>query len=249
LKPCASCSGVPNVASTNSLSFTMPTLTLTISPGLWPRKPDACGATRGYSVDVVDIGLTVEDALEIGLDSEPFYHSKDISLELKIKLSAVAKQWLFQREPYRKGVRGKRFELNAILLDTRRIEYIERKLKENGVRPKVIPPDAALKERSEDMYREKVEGWVDEIITKYLGTGDLKARMATEFQDRFKLQGARAWIEAGFKGDDTLSWRDALKDTLQAAYDAKHKADLKEAVREYIRETAANDVEDAVEDE
>ena len=195
---------------------------------------------RGYSVDVVDIGLTVEDALEMGLDSEPFYRSKDISLELKIKLSAMAKQWLYQREPYCKGVRGKRFELNAILPDTRRIEYIERKLKENGVRPKVIPPDAALKKRSEAMYRDKVEGWVDEIITEYLATGDLKARMATEFQDRFKLQGAREWIETGFKRNNTQSWRDALKGTLQATYDAEHKDALEKAVREYIHKTVAD---------
>jgi DNA topoisomerase VI subunit A len=51
-------------------------------------------ATRrmpGYNVDVVDIGLTVEDALEMGLDSEPFYRKKDISLELRARLSGVAK--------------------------------------------------------------------------------------------------------------------------------------------------------------
>src|SRR5215212_2809292 len=101
---------------------------------------------RGYSVDVVDIGLTVEDALEMGLDSEPFYRSKDISFELKMKLSDVAKQWLYRREPFGKGVRGERFELNAILPDSARIAYIERKLKENGVRPKVIPPDEVLAE-------------------------------------------------------------------------------------------------------
>jgi hypothetical protein len=121
-------------------------------------------ATRrmpGYRVEVVDIGLTVEDALAMGLDSEPFYRSKDISFELKTKLSAVAKQWLYQREPFRKGVSGKRFELNAILPDSRRIEYIERKLKENGVRPKVIPPDKVLAERGVSMYRKKVDGWVD----------------------------------------------------------------------------------------
>jgi DNA topoisomerase VI subunit A len=39
-------------------------------------------ATRrmpGYSVEVVDIGLTVEDALEMDLDPEPFSRKKDIS--------------------------------------------------------------------------------------------------------------------------------------------------------------------------
>jgi hypothetical protein len=199
------------------------------------RMPD-------YSVDVIDIGLTVEDAVEMGLDSEPFYRQKDISWELRVRLSDVAREYLYRRVPYR-GIRGERFELNAILPDTRRIEYIERKLEENGVRGKVIPPDEALRERREQMYREKVEGWVDDLISEILVTDDLKKKMVEEFEKRFKLQGARAWIETGFRRDDTQSWRDAMKTTLQAAYTTKHKDDLHEAVREYIRETVEHDDE------
>ena len=202
----------------------------------------------GYSVDVIDIGLTVEDTLEMGLESEPFYRKKDITRELLMRLSEVSRECLYQQDGYR-GIRGERFELNAILPDTRRIEYIERKLEENGVRGKVIPPEDALAERREAMYRENAGSWVEDIIAEMLDTDKLKKQMVEEFQDRFKLQGARAWIETGFKCDDTLSWRDALKGTLQAIYDAKHKADLEEAVREYIRETVASGAEDAVEDE
>jgi len=191
------------------------------------RMPD-------YFVDVVDIGLTIEDALEMGLASEPFRRKKDISWELRMRLSGVAKEYLYQRS-YR-SVQGERFELNAILPDTRRIEYIEEKLKENGVRGKVIPPEDALAERREAMYAKRLEGWVDEILAEVLDTDALKAKMVEEFQERFKLQGAEAWIKAGFKGDDTLSWRSALNDTLRRAYHAKHKPDLEEEVRDYIRE-------------
>src|SRR5215203_6190920 len=197
-------------------------------------------ATRrmpGYSVDVIDIGLTVEDALEMGLDSEPFHRKKDISWELRMRLSDVAREYLYQRDRYRGGIRGERFELNAILPDTRRIEYIERKLEENGVRGKVIPPEEALAEKREAMYREKVEGWVNKLVEEYLDTDALKDKMVEEFQERFKLQGARAWIETGFKDDDAVSWRDALNDTLRRAYHTKHKPDLEDAVREYIRES------------
>ena len=41
----------------------------------------------GYSVDVIDIDLTVEYALEMGLESEPFYRKKDITCELLMRLS------------------------------------------------------------------------------------------------------------------------------------------------------------------
>src|SRR5215208_7111317 len=108
----------------------------------------------GYSVDVVDIGLTVEDALEMGLASEPFHRKKDISWELRMKLSDTAKEYLYQRNGYGKGISGRRFELNAILPDTRRVEYIERKLEENGVRGKVIPPDERLTGLAHEKYHD-----------------------------------------------------------------------------------------------
>jgi len=201
------------------------------------RMPD-------YSVAVVDIGLTVEDALEMGITPEPFSRKKNISWQLRTWLSDAAKEYLYQRKAYGGGIKGHRFELNAILPDTSRIEYIERKLEENGVRGKVIPPEAALKERREKMYREKVEGWVDDIIAEMLDADKLKNKMVEEFEERFKLQGARAWIETDFKRDDTLSWRDALKDTLRAAYEGKHKADLRGSVREYVRESVKDEEDD-----
>src|SRR5215207_9605598 len=144
------------------------------------RMPD-------HFVDVVDIGLTIEDAVEMGLVSEPFSRKKNISWDLRMRLSGMAKEYLCQRNGYGGGVSGYRYELNAILPDTRRVEYIERKLKENGVRGKVIPPDDALAERREAMYREKAEGWVEEIIAETLDTDELKKKMVEELQERFKL--------------------------------------------------------------
>jgi hypothetical protein len=198
----------------------------------------------GYSVDVQDIGLTVADAVEMGLSPEPFHRKKNISWELRTRLSALDEEYLYRRNGHRGGIEGRRFELNAILPDTRRVEYIERKLAEHGVRGKVIPPEDDLAERRKEMYREKAEGWVDEALAEILDAEDLKNKLVEEFQERFKLQGARAWIETGFKHDDTQSWRDALNATLAAAYRRKHKDALHDAVREYIRETITSEDED-----
>src|SRR5215217_346011 len=148
------------------------------------RMPD-------HYVDVVDIGITIEDAVEMGLVSEPFSRKKNISWDLRMRLSGMAKEYLCQRNGYGGGVSGYRYELNAILPDTRRVEYIERKLKEKGVRPKVIPPEEALKERRETMYREKVDSWVDDFITEILDVDELKKEIADEFEERDKLQGRR----------------------------------------------------------
>jgi hypothetical protein len=189
-----------------------------------------------HNVDVVDIGLTVEDALEMQLDSEPFSRTKSIPWVLRRRLSDEAEEYFVHRH--------ERFELNAILPDTRRIEYIEEKLAEKDVRGKVIPPEDALAEKRVAMYREKAEGWVDEAIAEILDTEELKKRMVEEFQERFKLEGARTWIETGFKRDDSQSWRTVLKETLEAAHKAKHKSALQDAVRDYIREAIVADGEE-----
>src|SRR5215217_6815940 len=201
----------------------------------------------GYFVDVVDIGLTVEDALEMGLASEPFRRQKDISLELWMRLSDVAKDYLYQRSGYGRGISGYRYELNAILPDTRRVEYIERKLEENGVRGKVIPPEEALAERREAMYREKVVGWVAEAIAEILDLDELKNKLVEEFQERFGLDAAREWIEKGFEDDRAQSWRGALKAKLENLYEDEHAGALHDRVREYVQESV--DDEDEEEDE
>jgi GNAT superfamily N-acetyltransferase len=196
----------------------------------------------GYSVDVIDIGLTVEDALEMRLESEPFYRKKDITWELLMRLSEVARECLYKKDGYR-GIRGERFELNAILPDTRRIEYIERKLKENGVRGKVIPPDDALKERREAMYREEVEGWVEEIIAEVLGTDALKDKIVEDFEEPFGLDGAREWIEQGFEDDRSKSWRSVLEEQLEKLHEDNHKDDMSDAVREHVRKSVSEEDE------
>ncbi len=189
----------------------------------------------GYSVNTVDIGLTVEDALEMELASEPFSRSNDISGALYFSLSDVAREYLYRRARYKKGVFGERFELNAILPDTRRIGYIERKLQENGVRGKVIPPEDKLKELAEEMYRDKHAEWVDEAITEIVDADKIKEEVADSFIESFELEHARRYIEEAFQADVALPWRKALEDKLQALGDGRAD-DLREAVHGHVRE-------------
>jgi hypothetical protein len=201
----------------------------------------------GYSVEVYDLGLTVEQVLEKDLEPEEFIRSSGLpaGLELTLEEGSIEREWFVGEHIREKQYRCKRVELDDMTAPET-IEHIETQLREKGVRPKVIPPDDVLAERRGQMYREKVKSWVGDAVDEMLAIDELTAKIAEEFEERFKLQGARAWIETGFKRDDTQSWRDALKGTLQRAYDAKHEADLEEAVREYIRQTVGDD---AVEDE
>jgi hypothetical protein len=189
---------------------------------------------------VVDLGLTVEDALDMGLASEPFYRKKDISWELRMRLSGVAEEYLYQRNGYRRGVSGYRFELNAILPDTRRIEYIERKLEENGVRGKVIPPDDKLGEMADEKYRALSAGWVADAIDDLISSEEFKEEIADEFAERFGLDEARRYIEEHFETDRAASWRDALEKKLEDIR-GEHADAFKAAVEKKLRERLARD--------
>lgn len=181
-----------------------------------------------HSVEVIDIGLSVEDALEEGLKPEPFSRKKGIPYTLSRRISNVAREYFVDRE--------ERFELNAILPDTHRIEYIERKLEENGVRGKVIPPEKRLGELAGEMYRKEHDTWIDAMI-KEMFLETLKEELAEEFKEHFELDAptVRESIERELANDRALSWRAALKKRF-AELQEEHAGDLKEAVREKVVE-------------
>ncbi|MDP9457706.1 MAG: hypothetical protein M3Q60_18495 [Actinomycetota bacterium] len=180
-----------------------------------------------HSVEVIDIGLSVEDALEMGIDPEPFSRKKRIPYTLSRRISDVARDYFVYRK--------KRFELNAILPDTSRIQYIERKLEENGVRGKVIPPDDALGGLADEMYREEHDARIDAMV-KEMFLEELKEELAEEFKEHFELDAStvREGIEKKFEGDRALSWRDALKARF-AELQKEHDVALRDAVREKVR--------------
>jgi hypothetical protein len=179
-----------------------------------------------HKVDVVDIGLTVEDALGMGLESEPFSRKKGIPWQVRRRLSDEAKEYFVDRQ--------ERFELNAILPDTRRIKYIERKLTENGVRLKVIPPEEKLKELADKKYRSMSAEWVMEAIRELISYEEFEKEIADEWIDKFALHEARRHVEERFEKHRSLSWRGALKRRFEKVH-SEHRDDFKSAVEEKLR--------------
>lgn len=180
----------------------------------------------GYNVEVIDLGLTIAEAEDMNLDAEPFERKQSIPIDLAVTLDGRERDY-FQRQKLR-------YELNAITPVSRRMEYIEEKLAENGVRPKVIPPEDELQKRASEMYRERHEEWVDDMLAALL-SDEVKKALADELAGRLELEKARSYIEEGFAADDTTSWRKALEDKLEA-FGAEHADHMKEAVRGRVRD-------------
>jgi hypothetical protein len=192
-----------------------------------------------HSMQVHGIGLTVEQVEAMGKTPETYTRTSQVPQKLVPLLSDAEREWFVGEYLGKKGNKdtysSKRFELDD-LTAPEVIAHIEGRFEELGVQQKLVPPDEPLKEMGSKLFRAKVDGWVDEIVAEMLQTGELKKKVVEDFEARFKLQGARAWIEAEFGRDDSKSWRKAVKATLERAYDAKHKSALEQHVREYARE-------------
>src|SRR5215213_9700728 len=196
----------------------------------------------GYSVNVIDIGLKLEEALELGKRPETHTAKNRLDSKTEAQLSDVEREYFVGEEHITYDANGKakthwickRVELND-LSSPELVEYVENKLAEHGATEKVIPTEEDMPERAHKLYRSKLEAWVDEAIAEIVSTDELKSRLLGEFEERFKLQGARTWAATEFdKRDVKKSWREAVKATLQAAYEAKHQDALHEEVLEHL---------------
>ncbi len=189
-----------------------------------------CEETRrmpGYSVHVIDLGLHLEEALEMGLETETF--TRKNALPEGLELTEV--EWEYfggPQEQTRRSCICQRVELNALSAPAL-INYIERKLIETGAIGKVIPPDEKLFELADEIYRDQVNGCVENTLDRLLSVDKIKRSIADQFNTRFPLERSSKWIKQAFDEDDTLSWRKALEGKLELLLH-EQRSDLEEAL-------------------
>jgi hypothetical protein len=162
----------------------------------------------GYQVDVVDLGLTLAEALELGLEMEEFTRKK--GLPEGLELTDLERQHFEGRRVGRKSWICKRVELNALTAPAF-IEYIERKLDEAGATDKVIPTDDVLPELAGELCRKQAQEWVRMELDRLLSVPEKQREIADRFLESLDLDQTRGWIETAFADDDALSWRAAVE--------------------------------------
>lgn len=103
----------------------------------------------GYSVEVIDLGFRLEEALDIGLLTETFTRKNALPSGSKLSVKEFA---YFTGRPSSKSWICERVELNA-LRPSQRLEYVEAKLKEHGATAKVIPPAGVIAQAAQAKAR------------------------------------------------------------------------------------------------
>jgi len=209
---------------------------------------DATKRMPEYSVDVIDLGLTVTQALELGLDPEPHDRKKRLDADLVEELlekEPMALRYFNGSKEYYTNKKGKRkpiwrnclrFELDKMTAPEA-VELIERGLSAEGIFGKVVPPAEEMPELAEEIYRQEAAKWAEEALEELIGWSDIKRELATELMEGYKLDNSEIYIRTRFKKDDALSWRGALCGTLNDIHEHKYVDVLLDTVREKVRES------------
>jgi hypothetical protein len=183
----------------------------------------------GYNVEVIDLGLTVEDAIGWGLSPEWAVRRK--ALPSGLKLTKLEEEYFVGEQIGKKMWKYKRFELNAFTAPDW-VKYLEKGLQAPGDRKwkgKVIPPAEKLTGLSQDIYESVIDGVIRNEVSRLMSIDDIVERAASSCGDLISLENAEAWIKDAFGADPRIAWDDALKQKIHALLEEK-KHELEAAV-------------------
>jgi hypothetical protein len=182
-----------------------------------------------YQVEVIDLGLRLQEAIDIGLQTETFPRRNAIPYELLSDLDSLEKEkWHVDQ----RGAYCERVELNAMTAP-QLIEYIEGKLKANNAQGKVIPPDKELKDLVNEFYEDKALKMASDVIVEELKIDAMKKRIIKKIRKKVQLDCARQWIEDAFQEDDSQSWKSASQKKLDGIL-SELDDDFKNAVKKEL---------------
>jgi DNA topoisomerase VI subunit B len=201
------------------------------------RMPD-------YNVKVIHLGLTVKQAIAMGMHPETY--DDEGELDSTIAFNEVELEWFQGAYKEQRRVKGKlktyrvgvrRVELNKFTmpefidwLTTRLTEEIEAR----GSQLKMRPPADVLKERAEQHNKEALKDW---IITELDVDGMVEAVTEAHKEQIFDVDLAQA-VEDGYGEDSSQWWKTIINNTISKQHD-KHKEVLLTKITELIAEKAS----------
>jgi len=185
----------------------------------------------GYQVEVIDLGLHLQEALGLGLPTEKFTRKNDLPWGLH--LTEIEEEY-FKGQPHgRKSWICQRVELNAFTAPAL-VHYIESKLEAAGALGKVIPTEDDLVSQARDIFRDEVEDLVDRLISQLLPLGAMKEAAFDSLAPDLSM--ARGWVEEAFDENPSISWGKALQRKFSELVD-EHEEEITDLMREHLHRT------------
>jgi hypothetical protein len=184
---------------------------------------------KGYRVDVVDIGLKLEEAIEMGLQAEEFTRQQDIPQGVKEDLTELEEEWFIGRKVGKKSWVCRRIELNAMSAP-QLVAFIEAKLAEHGATAKVLPHADVVQAHAEELYQTLAEKLAERRILEMLDVPSLVAR-ALEAAGKADFAGLQDRLAEALAANPPESWRDlAEAEARKAAAEVLKRVDWEQVL-------------------
>jgi hypothetical protein len=196
-----------------------------------PRMP-------GYNVNVCDIGLKLQDALDLGLEPENATRKK--AYPKGLVLSELEREYFDGQQVTKKSCIYRRVELNAFTAPGL-IEYTENQLRASGVRGKVVPSAKQLPQLAEPIVRQIVGDHVYAVIHCLISADGIARQITDEFLESLPLNQARQWIEEGFAANPESAWNAVLDERIFGVL-RERSVEIDAAVLEALKGVAATDL-------
>jgi hypothetical protein len=173
-------------------------------------------ATRaGCHVNVIDAGLKLQEALDLGLEPETFF--RDRALPQGLQLNEVEREhfegdWTGGYKGARKVYQCQRVELNDLASDPDRfIAYVEGKLQEHGCAGKLVPPRKVVLQHAKQERRDQLEAAVRAQVQELLNVDGLVRDIAREALRQIGVAELPAALASWSREQKPESWRQAIE--------------------------------------
>ena len=138
----------------------------------------------GYSIKVTHLGLSVVQAIEAGVATEKVVYQSACPERVASQLNEVEREWFIGRRTTvwvgsktRPRYACLRAELNAFA-GAALIAFIERRLREEGVSPKVVPPTGVINGNVAEYHRGRARSELSALIDELFKLEDLVDELA-----------------------------------------------------------------------
>jgi hypothetical protein len=178
------------------------------------RMPD-------HNIAVIDLGLKIQDAIDMKLNSETFTRKKELAQDLE--LNEIEREYFggnLQVSGTKKSWICRRIELNAMSAG-QLVDYVDqgisRAIDAQSLDKKVIPPEPVLVDKANELFRHDLNSRVDEIIRKRLKTDDLKAKLlkiVSGASGVFDEQKFKAGVNEYLADNELETWGDSIQVTV-----------------------------------
>ena len=176
---------------------------------------DSTKRMPNHNIEVVDLGLSIQDAIDMQLSSETFTRKKELAQDLdlneiereyfggKLQVSGTKKSWICQR-----------VELNAMSAG-QLVDYVDqgigRTIDAQSLDKKVIPPEPVLTDKANELFRHDLDSRVDEVISRLLKVGNLKAQLLKSVGGVFDGQQFIPAVNEYLAGHELKTWGDSMQ--------------------------------------